>query len=183
MEKEQWAVFLAFLAGCMMPNFLGKDVLAAYGIFNDYFLNQYSYHAIDGNRLFCHILMERGKMSITVFLFGRVLRGSLFSLLVKSIAAAEVGFLLTVAVINLGARGILICLAALFPQWLLYFGVLFYFANCKKEEAAGWAGAGYAGDAGEHLIRGIILLLGMAIGVAVECYINPLFLAYVLKIF
>lgn len=166
-----------------MPNFLGKDMLATYGILNDYFLNQYSYRAIDGNRLFCHILMERGRMSVIVFLFGRVLRGSLFSLLAKSIAAAEMGFLLTVAVINLGAGGILICLSALFPQWLFYFGVLFYFANCKKDEASGWAGAGYANDVVGQLIRGIILLLGMATGVVAECYVNPVILAYVLKIF
>lgn len=183
MEKEQWAILPAFLIGCVLPNFLGKDILVTYGILNDYFLNQYSYRAIDGNRLLCHILMERGRMAVTVFLFGRVLPGRLFSLLAKSIVAAEVGFLLTVAVINLGVRGILICLAALFPQWMLYFSILFYYADCKKEKVIGRVRTAYAGDAGGYLTRGIILFGGMALGVAAECYVNPIFLAYVLKIF
>lgn len=172
MEKEQWIVLLAFLTGCVLVGCTGRDMLVTYGILNDYFLSQYSYRAIDGNRLFCFILMERGRMAVTVFLFGRVLKGNMFSLFVKSIAAAEVGVLLTAAVVNLGVRGLPICLAAMFPQWLFYFAALVYYANTKKKEAAG-----------NYFMRGIILLVGIAVGVLTECYINPFFLTYVLKIF
>lgn len=183
MEKEQWVVLLAFLLGCVLTGFMGKDMLVTYGILNEYFLNHYSYHAIDGNRLFCYILMERSKMAVAVFLFGRVLKGTLFSMLAKSIAAAEVGFLLTTAVINLGVSGIFICLAAMFPHWLFYFSVLFYYANVKKKESAGWIKSGYMSDAGSYFMRGIILLGGMTMGVITECYVNPLVLVYVLKFF
>lgn len=182
MEKEQWAILFAFLGGCILTNFLGRDILAAYGILNEYFLKQYSTRMIDGNRLFCHILIERGKMAVTVFLFGRVLKGGLFSVLAKSIAAAELGFLMTAAVTNLGIRGIPICLAALFPQWIIYFWVLFYYANCRKEEMPGYRGGKYAVDIGGHLMQGIILAGGLALGIAVECYVNPYFLAFVLKL-
>lgn len=172
MEKEQWIVLLAFLTGCVLVGCTGRDMLVTYGILNDYFLSQYSYRAIDGNRLFCFILMERGRMAVTVFLFGRVLKGNMFSLFVKSIAAAEVGILLTAAVVNLGVRGLPICLAAMFPQWLFYFGTLVYYTDVKKREAAG-----------AYFMRGIILLIGLAAGVLTECYINPFILTYVLKIF
>lgn len=172
MEKEQWIVLLAFFTGCVLIGYTGRDMLVTYGILNDYFLSQYSYRAIDGNRLFCYILMERSRMAIAVFLFGRVLKGNMFSLFAKSIAAAEVGVLLTAAVINLGVRGILICLAAMFPQWLFYFGTLVYYANAKKREVA---------DA--YFMRAIILLGGMVMGVVTECYVNPFVLTYVLKIF
>lgn len=183
MEKEQWIVLLAFLTGCVFTEFMGKEMLVTYGILNEYFLSQYSYRAIDGNQLFCYILMERSKMAVAVFLFGRVLNGKLFSMLAKSIAAAEIGFLLTVAVVNLGVRGIPVCLAAMFPQWLFYFGILTYYANVKKSEAAGWVKNGYMSAAGSYLTRGIILLGGMAMGVITECYVNPLVLAYVLNFF
>lgn len=172
MDREQWGVLLAFLIGCALTGFMGKEMLVTYGILNEYFLNQYSYRAIDGNRLFCYILMERSKMAVAVFLFGRVMKGNLFSILVKSIAAAEVGFLLTVAVVNLGVRGIFICLAAMFPQWLFYFGTLAYYVNVKKCEVTG-----------NYFMRGIVLMGGMAMGVITECYVNPLVLAYMLKIF
>lgn len=178
MKKEQWAILLAFLAGCALTNLLGGDMLKSYGILNTYFLNQYSYRMIDGDRLFCCILMERGRMAVTVFLFGHVLSGSVFCLLAKSIAAAEIGFLLTTAVINLGIRGIPVCLAALLPQWIFYFAVLFYYADCRREDAMGTRGAGYAGFGGGILMRGIILWGGMALGVVTECYVNPLILSY-----
>lgn len=182
MDKEQWAVFLAFFAGCVFTNFLGGELLKSYGILNDYFLNQYSYHMIDGNRLLCRILMERGRMAVTVFLFGQVLSGRVFCLLAKGIAAAQLGFLLTTAVMNLGIRGILICLSALLPQWLFYFAALFYYADYRREKTARFAQAGYSGFSGRALLRGLLLCGGLALGIVTECYVNPILLFYMLKI-
>lgn len=183
MAKEQGVILMSFLAGCVLTNFLGRDVLTTYGILNDYFLSQYSYQAIDGNRLLCHILFERGKTAFTIFLLGRVMPGKSFSLLIKSVVAATGGFLITVAIINLGIRGIPICLCGLFPQWLFYVVVLFYYADCRKEAAPGWMGNGRRGDVSGYLLRGAILFMGMALGVITECYVNPVLLAGILKIF
>lgn len=183
MAKEQWAIFLSFLVGCVLTNLLGRDILTTYGILNDYFLSQYSYQAIDGNRLFCHILFERSKTAFTIFLLGRVMPGKMFSLLTKSIAAATSGFLITVAIIGLGIRGIPICICGLFPQWLFYAAVLFYYADCRKEAELGWTGNSRRGDVSGYLLRGAILFTGIALGVITECYVNPVLLACVLKIF
>lgn len=182
MEKEQWIVLLSFVAGCIFTNYLGREFLTSYGILNDYFLSQYTYHQIDSNRLFCRILMERGRMAVTVFLFGRVIGGKWFSVGIKSIVASAVGFLLTVAIINLGIRGIPICLAALLPQWFFYIAVLFVYANCKKRETRGWNG-GYLENSYNRFLRGVLLCLGLLIGIVMECYVNPVLLAIVLKIF
>lgn len=183
MTKEQWAILVAFLMGCVLTNLLGKDLVTTYGILNDYFLGQYSYHAIDGKRLLSHIMFERSKAAFTIFLLGRVMPGRLFSLFVKSVAAATSGFLITVAIINLGMRGIPICICGLFPQWLFYFAVLFYYADCRKEATISWKGSGQTGDISGYLLRGAIMLLGMALGMVTECYVNPILLTYVLKIF
>lgn len=182
MQKEQWVILIAFLIGCVITNYLGKEFLTSYGILNDYFFSQYTYHDIDSNRLFCHILMERGKMAVVVFLFGRVLDGKWFSLCVKSLVAATVGFLMTVAIINLGIRGIPICLVALLPQWLFYIAVLFGYANAKRRETKGWDG-GYLEDKYIRVLRGVVLWGGLLIGMLMECYVNPVLLAIVLKIF
>lgn len=183
MAKEHWAVLVAFLMGCVLTNLLGRDLLTTYGILNDYFLNQYSYHAIDGNRLFSHILFERSKAAFTIFLFGRVMPGRLFSVVMKCMAAATGGLLITAAVINLGMRGIPICICGLFPQWLFYFAVLVYYADCRKEAVVGWSGSKRSGDTLEYFLRGIILFLGMALGIVTESYVNPILLTYVIKIF
>lgn len=186
MKKEQWVIFLAFLSGCLLTNFFGTELLTTYGIFNDYFLNQYSYQAVDGNRLFCHVFLERGKAAVIIFLLGRVIPGNLFAVLVKSMAAATGGFLLTVAVLNLGLRGIVICVGGLFPQWLFYFAVLFYYAESKKDRVYEFEGTYYrAGDKkGSHvLLRGTLILLGLAAGMLLECYINPILLHFVIHMF
>lgn len=183
MGKEQWVILGAFLAGCVLTNLLGENLLTTYGILNDYFLNQYSYRAIDGNRLFCHILFERGKAAFTIFLLGRVMPGRLFALVSKGVVAAAVGFLITVAMINLGIRGIVICMCALFPQWLFYFAALFYYADCRKEAALAWRGNSSKENSLRFFSRGGILLFCMMLGFYTECYINPILLTYVLKIF
>ncbi len=184
MKKEQWVIFLAFLSGCLLTNFFGTELLTTYGIFNDYFLNQYSYQAVDGNRLLCHVFLERGKAAVIIFLLGRVIPGNLFAVLVKSTAAATGGFLLTVAVLNLGLRGIFICVGGLFPQWLFYFAALFYYAESKKERVYEFEGTYYrSGDknASKSLLRGTLILLGLAAGMLLECYINPILLHFVIN--
>lgn len=182
MDKEQWAVLIAFFLGCILTNFWGRDLLATYGILNDYFLSQYSYYPRDSNRLLCHILFERGKAAFAIFLLGRVMQGKVFSLLMKSVASALLGFLLTASVISLGIRGIPICMCGLFPQWVFYVAVLFYYANCRKDAEIVWEGGRYAGNTYRHLVRSILLFLGMMLGIVTECYVNPILLTYILKI-
>lgn len=183
MAKEQWVILAAFLIGCVGTTFLGKDFLTTYGILNNYFLNQYTYQAIDGKRLLCHILFERGRAAFTIFLLGRVMPGRFFSLMLKSAVAVTGGFLLTVALINLGIRGILICLCGLLPQWLFYMIALFYYADRRRAVTANWRGNRQMGNFFEYLLQGAILFSSMTLGIITECYVNPIFLAYVLNFF
>lgn len=187
MEKEQWTILLAFLAGCILTNFFGKDLLTTYGVLNEYFLSQYSYHAVDGNRLLCHIFAERGRAAFAIFLLGRVMPEKLFSILVKSVAAASCGFLLAVSVVNLGIKGIVICICALLPQWLFYFAVLFYYANCVRERGYQSVGEFYRGVASlrmpDYLMRGAVLVFGMILGILMEAYVNPVLLGFVVQLF
>lgn len=183
MKKEHVAIFLSFFLGCVFTNVLGNDLLTTYGILNDYFLSQFSYYAVDGNQLLAHILFERGKAAVTIFLLGWVMPGAVFSVLVKSMAAATSGFLLTVAVINLGVKGIAICIGGLLPQWIFYFATLFYYANTRKASAYSRTGNVYTSDTYGFVLHGLIPAVGMAFGVLTECYVNPLLLAYIIKIF
>lgn len=183
MKKEGWVILLAFLGGIVFANLLEKELLVTYGILNDYFLSQYSYRMIDGNRLLCHIGIERCKAAFIIFLLGRVLNGRAFSVLIKSAVSATFGFLVVVAIVNLGMRGIAVCICGLFPQWIFYLATLFYYANCRKEEEQEWGKNMHRGDLSTYAVRWGILALGMLLGIIAESYLNPILLSYMLKIF
>ena len=120
MKREWWIILLAFLGGIALTNFLGSELLTTYGILNEYFLQQYSYQTVDGSRLFCHVAVVRVQAALFLYVLGRAIDGRVFELLVKGLAAATFGFICVVAIVNLGARGMLVVLCGLFPQWIFY---------------------------------------------------------------
>lgn len=181
-KKELWIILLAFFGGVVVANLIDREFLTTYGIMNDYFLSQYSYQKVDGNRLFCHIVVERGKAAFTIFLFGRVIDNRVFSVLTKSAVAAMFGFLIVVSIVNLGVRGILVSLCGLFPQWILYVMALVCCANEGGGEVESvWDGGRYDRSAtgwGNRLLAIFFLL----VGIFTESYINPVILSGLLKI-
>lgn len=183
MKRDRWIVLLAFLGGIVLTNLLGKDFLATYGVINEYFLSQYSYQEIDGNRLFVHIVMERCQEAFFIFLLGRAVSGKLFSVLVKGITAASFGFLAVVGLVNLGLRGLVVIFGGLFPQWLCYLAALFLYANWRREEEnQSWSEL-KTDDIPGRVAVGMILLLCILLGIVLESWVNPLILGGILKLF
>lgn len=183
MKREWWIILLAFLGGIALTNFLGSELLTTYGILNEYFLRQYSYQMVDGNRLFCHVAIERGQAALFLYVLGRAMDGRVFALLVKGLAAAMFGFLSVVAIVNLGARGMLVVLCGLFPQWICYLSALFLYANWRREQ--GENGQYYTGTGGlkATVTVGGILMVCVLVGILAESWINPMLFAWVQKIF
>lgn len=183
MKREHLVILIAFFGGIVIANLLEKDLLTSYGILNDYFLGQYSSQAIDGNRLFCHVLIERGKTAFIIFLLGRVINGRLFGVLMEGGIAATFGFLVVVAIVNLGVRGIAVSFGGLFPQWLFYLSAIFFYVVCRREEGSVIWRISSFGDIPMHLARRSIILLLVFAGIVAESFINPIFFGYILKIF
>lgn len=182
MKRDHWVILLAFLGGIVIANLLRKELLTTYGILNDYFLNQYSSRAIDGNRLFCHILLERCKAAFIIFLLGRVLNGRIFGVLMEGLIAATFGFLVVVVIINLGVRGIAVSLGGMLPQWLFYLAAIFFYTACRREEGMGWGGSSI-GDIPVQVVRRMLIVLLLFLGIVTESFVNPVLFGYVLKIF
>lgn len=166
-----------------MTNLLGSDLLATYGIMNEYFLRQYSYQRIDGNRLFVHIVTERCQAAFFIFLLGKAIGGNTFALLVKGITAASFGFLTVVGIVNLGVRGLAVIFGGLFPQWIFYLAALFLYANWRREEAGHRWSDLQTGDIPKRVAVGMLLVLCILLGVVLESWVNPLILSWILKIF
>lgn len=183
MKREWWIILLAFLGGIALTNLLGSELLTAYGILNEYFLRQYSYQTIDENRLFCHVAGERMQAAFFFYILGRAMDGRIFALLVKGLAAAMFGFLSVAAIVNLGARGIVVVLCGLFPQWLCYLAALFLYANWRSRQGENRRYDTGADGLGAAVTLGGILAVCILAGILAESWINPMLLAWVQKIF
>lgn len=184
MKKKGWMILLAFLAGILLANLSGKELLTNFGILNAYYLEQYTAHGIDCDRLFCIVLLERMKAVLAIVILGKLVRGRNLFFIVESILGAMFGFLLAAAVTNLGLSGMAVMLGAMFPQWLFYQADIFLYTKYRQEiettvrygrtEAKKWMAS-----VGVFLMFAITFLLG----VLTESYLNPYLLDKILKIF
>lgn len=182
-KKERWGIMIAFLGGIVFANLLGKELLATYGVLNDYYLSRYLTHAASGNRLFCYVLIERGKMALLIFLLGRALSGRIFSGLLKGMISAGFGFLMVVAIVNLGVRGIAVSVCGLLPQWGFYLAALFCYTWGSGSDESSWRKRVRVRDTSVCIVRGICTVLLLLLGVAAESYVSPVLLGYILKKF
>ena len=183
MKREWWIILLAFLGGIALTNFLGSELLTTYGILNEYFLQPYSSQPVDGSRLFCHVAVVRVQAALFLYVLGRAIDGRVFELLVKGLAAATFGFICVVAIVNLGARGMLVVLCGLFPQWIFYLAALFGYANWRREEGANGQYTMGAHGFRETVTVGGILIICVFAGILAESWINPMLLVWLQKIF
>ena len=179
MGREKWVVLAAFLGGILLANLLDRQILVTYGILNDYFLSRYTYQSIDRNRLFCYVFMERCKAAFLIFLLGRAVPRRAFPGLLQGIVAAGFGFLITVAIFNLGVTGIVICLAGLLPQWLFYMAAMAIYIDDRRQILPG----GSKRELPAHLLHTLLTVFLLMLGILTEGYINPVLLGYILKIF
>lgn len=162
-----------FLSGILYTNLISKDYVAALGIFNDYFLNQYVQAELADGPYLWYLIKIR-----MVPLFGVLLLGTMrIRKLAVSVFLIWTGFLcgmiFTSAAMRLGIRGIALCLAALLPQAVFY--------------AVGYAilliGLYYYPKINWNFQKTIAVFLAICIGVALECYMSPVLVKIILKMF
>lgn len=175
MRKNNWIVLAAFLCGICAANFMKKELLTTYGILNTYFLEQYPLQTINYDRLFCHVFLERLKAMILLFLCGKVMNERYFFFFTESILAGVFGFLLVVGIVNLGVKGIVVILSAMFPQWLFYVAAWMGYAKYRYETKYNLLGVG-------SNLAPVVLFVAVLFGIIMEGYINPLIMQKILKI-
>ena len=161
---------LGFLAGIMYTNLLSRDYIASMGSFSDYFLEQYGQTSIDGEEFLWFVLQKRSLPLILVCALGctRLRRAVAVGFLAWT--GFSGGILMTSAVLQTGIRGIFLCLAALFPHFLFYGAawviLLWYFFQYPKME---W-----------NRMKTLGFLLLTAVGMLLECYVNPVLLKWMI---
>lgn len=162
---------LGFLIGIVYANLISKDYIASIGIFSDFFLSQYSQAEIDVMEYMWYIIRVRVIPLALVAALGctRIRKGIVGGFLAWTGFCA--GMIMTSAVLKMGVKGLILCLIALTPHFLFYaagYLVLLWYLFTYPE--ARW-----------NLAKTVSMALFIAVGVLLECYVNPIIMELFLK--
>lgn len=184
-------IFLAFIIGIFLANFMGREKTAGAGILNDYFVEKFKYAGINRENLFFYILGERMPIVILLLILSFSSFGIIIGMLNLGWFGFSVGFMLSAAVAKYGMRGILLVTGGMFPQYILY--VIVYLGYCSLSV---FLGRGLhnvipTGSISREQMRiygmgfliGAALLLVFVTGIFLESYLNPILLKQILKFF
>lgn len=154
---------LGFFAGIMYANLLAKDYITSMGILNEFFLSQYSADDINMAEYLWYVTRIRIYPVLLLGAFGRsgLRKGAVAVFLLWT--GFSSGLIFTSAVMKMGIKGIILCLMALIPQFLFYMaGYLILLWYLYEYPRVHW-----------NLTKTVIFLLLLAVGILLECYVNP----------
>ena len=162
---------IGFLAGIVLMQFIGEQLMETGGIFSYEWISRFLYMEIDSTGFFYYCLQRRLILALILFLSGisflAIPSGSIFCFFFGLVNGME----LALASAQLGVQGPIVYAATCFPQALLYIpGLTLYlvfilwFKQRKKV-----------------LSLFIAILLLFTIGCLLESYVNPIILHKMLK--
>lgn len=165
-SKRYFVLFymLGFFIGILYTNILAKDYIAAMGIFNEYFLSQYSQMEVNIEEFLWYVIRIRVVPVVLVCALGctRMKKGVVTAFLLWT--GFSSGMILTSAVMKMGVKGIILCLIGMTPHFFCYVAAymillwfLFHYPQGK------WT-----------LPKTVCFLLLAALGILLECYVNPI---------
>lgn len=163
---------VGFLCGIFYANFVAKNYITVTGIFHEYFLNQYIQAEIIEEEYLWYLFRFRAAPFAGLILAGCTDLKKPAAVLCLLWTGFSAGVLAVAAVLRMGARGMLLCLAGVFPQIFFYIMgyavILWYFYRYPQAE---W-------NRGKTAFVAVM----MAAGLLVEAYINPAVVRGVMKI-
>ncbi|MDO5389676.1 MAG: stage II sporulation protein M [Eubacteriales bacterium] len=186
MKKIQ-PVLLAFVAGLLigaiLPNLFEEAAWKMNGLSDLMLLERCLSDSIDSRSLFFYLLEKRGSLLLLTAFLGVSIFGIAAGVAGSAVLGGYVGLLLSSMLKLGGFRGFLLGLGLLLPQYLLYIPVLLFFfgscfwmsLNCWKKKQGTWKE--YRG----YLVTMGVLLAASVVAMALESYVNPWLLAFLLK--
>ena len=162
--KKYFVLFymFGFLAGILSANFIAGEYLADLGIFHEFFMEQYMQTPIDNSEYFWYLLRLRITPLVILGLAGCTKFRKAAVLLFLMWTGLLSGLILTVAVMQRGFGGILLCLVGVLPQLPLYtagYLILLWFLFCYPKRT--WSA-----------VKTICFFLFMAVGLIFIIYLR-----------
>lgn len=167
--------FLFFVCGIIAANLFGIDSTRYSNGLTLYYFKQFQFAQLDMEDLFYYIADRRLKLFAVLILASMLRRDVVVHIIFSAWCGFTYGYFCVILLGCMGAKGLLICLAALFPQFICYvpsyIGLVRLTAH--KDES---------GICSKSLYF-LLIIAGMAGGILLESYINPIVLQKMLKIF
>lgn len=163
---------MGFVCGILYANFIARTYVTVTGIFHEYFLNQYTQTEIVTEDYLLYLIQWR----VVPFVFlaftsnTKIRKPAALSYLLWTGFSA--GVLAVGAVLRMGAKGMLLCIAALFPQIIFYalaYIIVLWYVYCYPESR--WNNS-----------KAFFVIFMMAAGIIMEAYVNPGMLKWIMKI-
>lgn len=162
---------LGFFVGIVYANLISEDYVAGMGIFSDFFLEQYIQTEVDAAEYLWYVSRVRMVPALLLCALGCTkFRKAVASgfLLWTGFSA---GMIMTSAVLKMGMKGIILCIVALLPHFIFYvagYMILLWYLFTYPESK--W-----------NLSKTVSVLLFTAVGIIMECYVNPVIMQMFLK--
>lgn len=158
------AFIAGFLAGILFANLAVRDYVTTTGIFNTYFLKQYSQSEVQAAEYILYLSGIRLGPLFLIILLGQTKIRKLISVIAFLWAGFSAGTIVCAAILNMGIQGIVFWMIAMIPQFLFYalgyLIVLWYFFTAPESR---W-----------NTGKSVSVFLFMAAGLITEAYINPI---------
>ena len=170
LRQQLFIGFLAcFFAGILMANFLGADIFQENGSLTRYYLKQLQYAEIEPRQLLWHVCGNRLPLFFALLLLGSIPRGKLVHAVFVAWSGFAYGYFCVMTICGYGARGLILCVAALFPQFLFYVPV--YLGLVELTDGRDRNRKGF-----RYLLAVLLLFSGLLAGILLESYANPMIL-------
>lgn len=190
-------VAAGFLIGLFLMNMGKKALLGDTGILNEYMLYEIKYSDVDGNAFFWYVLQKRLGAALLLAVLSTTWLGLAATWTCAAWMGVSFGMLVMAAMLRYGVKGLLLILAGVFPQALIYFPAsllllqwsyefctVMYFPNrVPKGTLIGGETAGKSFLVRNKILQFLLLLGVVIIGCALESYVNPKLVLNLLKIF
>lgn len=191
--KERFSFGMIFLAGLVagiLTMSFGKSILLENtGLLDENMLAQMASAYPDSNALFAFVLRKRLVVVVVMVLMATTYLGVAACVAADAWFGFSAGAFLTAAMLRYGFKGLVLVLAGVFPQYLLY-GPAFYALlvwcdqTCRMIYSRGY---GYSRDTKTPILLGrvfplLLIFAGALAGCFLESYMNPGILRGFLKV-
>ncbi len=181
-----------FILGIIVTNICRNYFLGDMDLLNAASLSRMKYLEIDKNAFFVYAIRERMGTTLILCLVATTYIGILLVSMYAVWLGVMSGVFLSIAAIRYGIKGILLVLAGILPQYILFVPACIMLMNWCYQICAGMYfphkvfESGYGNHKQYYLkkLMQLFIILGVVMaGSMVESYVNPILLTSFLKIF
>lgn len=161
-KKSSLIGILSFLIGIVLVNLIGEDYLSTHGIIPFWSELSTGFSNVSYDRYFCYILLQRLKVIIVIALLTNIISRELIAKTAPCFLFFLIGIFMTMSIMDRGIYGVVIVLAAMFPQWLCYSAAFLFYAKCRERE--------------KRKLQVAVIFVFLFAGCVSEAYVSPLLL-------